>query len=184
MAAASPAPAAPLTPGGTAINQAKFNAMQNSIAKLLKRLQKAENSKNNLENKLNKLKKYVRERKSNNNDNRHGRRSSLKESETPYFTRDLRRYFYNPYYGFYVKIYNPVTGKLVSVPTRGIFAFQNVGNRIVRYRTRRLATLPKPNPKRAKRNTNLNAALQKLKKAGYLGVSESDPKHKHRHSYR
>jgi len=112
------------------------------------------------------------------------RKYEVKEGPTGFFNGKLRRFFFNPEIGFFIKIYNPRTRKLVSMPTRGIFKWQNVGNKIVRYRAKR--TLPSRVPLRTselRSQAQLNAYLGRHSGlAGYR--NDEDPRYKYRYAYR
>ena len=112
------------------------------------------------------------------------RKYEVKEGPTSFFNGKLRRFFFSPEVGFFVKIYNPRTRKLVSVPARGLFKWQNVGNKIVRYKARR--ALPSRVPLRTselRSQAQLNSFL-----ASHKGLSgyrnNEDPRQKYRYAYR
>lgn len=112
------------------------------------------------------------------------RKYEVKEGPTSFFNGKLRRFFFSPEVGFFVKIYNPRTRKLVSVPARGLFKWQNVGNKIVRYKARR--ALPSRVPLRTselRSQAQLNSFLASHKGlAGYR--NNEDPRQKYRYAYR
>ena len=112
------------------------------------------------------------------------RKYEVKEGPTSFFNGKLRRFFFSPEVGFFVKIYNPRTRKLVSVPARGLFKWQNVGNKIVRYKARR--ALPSRVPLRTselRSQAQLNSFLESHKGlAGYR--NNEDPRQKYRYAYR
>jgi hypothetical protein len=106
------------------------------------------------------------------------RKYEVKEGPTGFFNGKLRRFFFSPEVGFFIKIYNPRTRKLVSVPTRGLFRWQNVGNKIVRYKARRQLSSRAPPRSQAKLNEFLGSQRGL---AGYR--NNEDPRHKYRYSY-
>ena len=112
------------------------------------------------------------------------RKYEVKEGPTSFFNGKLRRFFFSPEVGFFVKIYNPRTRKLVSVPARGLFKWQNVGDKIVRYKARR--ALPSRVPLRTselRSQAQLNSFLSRHKGlAGYR--NNEDPRQKYRYAYR
>lgn len=86
-------------------------------------------------------------------------------AKTPFFDGRLRRFWYSPEIGFYIKVFNPRTKKIVTIPRRGIFRYQNTGMGIVPYRARRLA---QPVSRSPARNIKRNAWLRAHKNfAGY-----------------
>jgi hypothetical protein len=112
------------------------------------------------------------------------RKYEVKEGPTQFFNGKLRRFFFSPEIGFFIKMYNPRTRKLVSVPTRGLFRWQNVGNKIVRYKTRRALSRYGPLRKSASnRQDKLNSFLSSQR--GLIGYrNNEDPRHKYRYAYR
>jgi hypothetical protein len=182
---ATPQQNPPQSPAATQVNIAN---LKTQISNLKKELKKYEN----IENKLTRLKRKFSSGYYYNNNNRYGygrgrsRTSTykLREGETGFFDGKLRRFFFNPELGFYTKIFNPRTGKLVSVPRRGTFVYQNVGNRIVRYSARRqMHASPRiTSPRQIKRENLLERQLARL--SGMVGYKSEDPKFKYRHTYR
>lgn len=189
------------TPQSPGVTKNEVNNLKSEIAKLQSALKNSINQQraiaknaakkqNNYENTLYRLKKSLKKREYYNNNDYHRRHTGrstykLREGETGYFNSKLRRFFYNPDIGLYVKVFNPRTGKLTSVPRRGIFVYQNVGNKIVKYRTYRpRAAVLRPTSQSAR--TRENAYLARLKKyQGLVGYSNNEePRYKYRSSYR
>ena len=112
------------------------------------------------------------------------RKYEVKEGPTQFFNGKLRRFFFSPEIGFFIKIYNPRTRKLVSIPARGLFKWQNVGDKIVRYKARR--ALPSRVPLRRselRSQAQLNSFLSRHRgMAGYR--NNEDPRQKYRYAYR
>jgi len=91
-------------------------------------------------------------------------------ARTPFFDGRMRRFWYSPEIGFYIKVFNPAKGTLVTIPRRGNFRYQNVGVGIIPYRPRRLMR-PRARPRQALRNQNVNSWLSQYKR--YAGYKET-----------
>jgi len=109
-------------------------------------------------------------------------RYELKDgAKTPFFDGRMRRFWYSPEIGFYIKVFNPRTRKLVSVPRPGVFRYQNIGSAIIPYRSRRPRTFARPS---TRMNNNVNRWLGQFR--GYAGYKENAirPENLYKYYYR
>lgn len=102
------------------------------ISNLLKHLRKSNNTNNNLS-------KYITKLKQQQQIEEFFKLSGRKPvpSQTPYFNKTFRRFYYDDKLGFYIILGKNKNGKPIKRSMPGLFYYKNIGWRIVPIRPRR-----------------------------------------------